>query len=453
MAFVSALLLLGAASNTPVKLIIDTDIGGGGCNDVDDVVAISIANALQDNGEAEILAIVLDTAPIHCAGAISVLNHYYGRDTIPIGAYNVSTPGASLEMQDPLDYVNVLVSTFDSPIKTSSQAEDGVTLYRRVLAAQPDRSVAISSIGIHTNLAALLKSKPDEHSPLDGLALVARKVMVLAVMGGKYPTGGTECNLCGGGSNQHNHLVASAASSYVAANWPSESKLIWSGFEVGIEVQSGGAGFQKCAVATETSPIRAAMISYEHGPDKSRFSWDPLTTLVAVRGAVGGSCSECTNCNGKNVVDPSTGNNKWVLGAKTNQTYLVLHDAKVAGDVLDALLCQGPKAPTPAPPPTPPPPAPGSWTEAKGDNCYGTRDGGKTSHGATDLEKPVSASCGIMTIVQCQEKCEQTKGCTGISVLKAVGDHLYGCYRKADIDLSKCDHGSSFDTWSRVKGV
>ena len=35
----------------PVRLIIDTDIGGGGCNDVDDVVAVCIANALTDNGE------------------------------------------------------------------------------------------------------------------------------------------------------------------------------------------------------------------------------------------------------------------------------------------------------------------------------------------------------------------------------------------------------------------
>lgn len=34
----------GAENTAPVKLIIDTDIGGGGCNDVDDVVAISIAN-------------------------------------------------------------------------------------------------------------------------------------------------------------------------------------------------------------------------------------------------------------------------------------------------------------------------------------------------------------------------------------------------------------------------
>ena len=70
---------------------------------------------------------------------------------------------------------------------------------------------------------------------------------------------------------------------YVAANWPPESKLIWSGVEVGLRVQSGGAGFQKCAVATERNPCAAAMINYEHGPDKSRFSWDPLTTLVAVR--------------------------------------------------------------------------------------------------------------------------------------------------------------------------
>ena len=93
--------------NKPVKLIIDTDIGGGGCNDVDDVVvclsslllvlhnnenlfsftvysvhciptihmhnkAVCMANALMDNGEAEILGIVQNTAPLECAGAISV---------------------------------------------------------------------------------------------------------------------------------------------------------------------------------------------------------------------------------------------------------------------------------------------------------------------------------------------------------------------------------------------
>ena len=45
-----------------------------------------------------------------------------------------------------------------------------------------------------------------------GRVLVARKVFLLAVMGGAYPQG-KECNLMGGMSNEHNHLVASAASS------------------------------------------------------------------------------------------------------------------------------------------------------------------------------------------------------------------------------------------------
>jgi hypothetical protein len=244
---VSAAYAIAAAHAAPVPLIVDTDMGGGGCNDVDDVVALSISNALVDTGEVDLLAVVLNTAPYHSAGVISVINHYYGRDAVPVGVYNVSTPGATLEVQSPLPYVDQLVGEFASPIKNSTQAEDAVAVYRRALAAAADHSVAVSSIGIHTNLAALLRSGPDAFSPLGGRDLVARKVKVLAVMGGKYPAsdGLAECNVCGGGSNAHNHDVASAASSYVAANWPPESKILWSGFEVGLMVQSGGAGFQE----------------------------------------------------------------------------------------------------------------------------------------------------------------------------------------------------------------
>jgi hypothetical protein len=55
---------------------------------------------------------------------------------------------------------------------------------------------------------------------------------------------------------------------------------------------------------------------------QSRYSWDPLTTLVAVRGAAAGSTAECINCDGVNVIDPSNGFNKWQSGAKSNQTYV-----------------------------------------------------------------------------------------------------------------------------------
>lgn len=57
----------------------------------------------------------------------------------------------------------------------------------------------------------------------------------------------------------------------------------------------------------------------------SGFSWDPLTTLVAVRGATAVSTMECKNCNGVNVIDPKTGHNSWKRGPKSNQTYLGKH--------------------------------------------------------------------------------------------------------------------------------
>ena len=374
-----------------LRLIIDTDIGGGGCNDVDDVVAVSIAHALADRGEVELLAVVQNTAPLECAGVISVLNHFWGRGNLSVGAYNISTPGATLQQQPPLSYVPAVARHFDSRIKLSTQAEDAVAVYRRALAQSPDGSVAISSIGIHTNLAALLRSGPDGHSALRGRELVARKVATLAVMGGAYPKGG-ECNLQGGGDQGfglHNHYVASAASGYVASNWPSSSRLIWSGAEVGAGVQSGGAGFQKrCPAVADptTNPCAVAMIAYEGGPDRSRYSWDPLTTLVAVRGTELGYVSACTGCDGVNVVNPKDGTNAWKPGGPSNQTYLVLHDGAQAGAALDELLCQRsklnphPSKIHPAPPPPAPPAPPGlclcNATAAAGAGPAMTRFGG-----------------------------------------------------------------------------
>ena len=55
------------------------------------------AHALADLGEVDIKAIVHDTGYASGVGAISVINAYYGRDYIPIGAYRgpVGRPRAS----------------------------------------------------------------------------------------------------------------------------------------------------------------------------------------------------------------------------------------------------------------------------------------------------------------------------------------------------------------------
>lgn len=344
---------------SPVKLILDTDIGGGGCEDVDDVAAICIAHALVDNGEAELLAIVQNTEPPQCAGVISVLSHWYDRDDVPIGAYKGSGLTGS---NPPLSYVDDLVSTFPSPIKNTSQVPDAVDVYREALAQAPAKSVAISSVGLMTNLELLLRSGPDKHSPLSGVELVAEKVQLLAAMAGSYPNSkgdwpaqrekraprAPECNMCGcyNGADQTSIATAGAASEYVYSHMPASVKIIFSGFEVGVEVRTG-AVLETCAV--EASPCRRAFMDFKRDNPEGwgqggRCSWDPLTTLIAVRGATaaGAGVTECTDCDGVNSVS-SDGSNHWVPGPPSNQTYLVLQDAAVAAQVMDALLCQPPR--------------------------------------------------------------------------------------------------------------
>jgi hypothetical protein len=83
------------ATTTPIKLLIDTDMS----IDADDVGALCVAHALATRGEAELLAVVHGTHLPSGPGAISVINHYFGRPRIPIGAYKGSvgnpddTPG------------------------------------------------------------------------------------------------------------------------------------------------------------------------------------------------------------------------------------------------------------------------------------------------------------------------------------------------------------------------
>ena len=62
-----------AAQAMVVPLIIDTDMS----IDVDDVGALCVAHALQDLGEAQILAVTHNTGLDQGVGAISVITNYY----------------------------------------------------------------------------------------------------------------------------------------------------------------------------------------------------------------------------------------------------------------------------------------------------------------------------------------------------------------------------------------
>ena len=201
----------------PVRLILDTDMGGGPCQDVDDVGTLCMLNALQQNGEVELLAIMLDTLPPDCAGAISVIQHFYGRDDVPIGVREPRAAPSTLAHF----YVHRLNTQWDSPIKSSAGLPRAVDLYRRTLGAAEDGSVTIASVGVLSNLLAeLLRSPPDEHSSLLGTELVRHTVHLLTIMGGSYPLG-EECNFCGD----------RRSSAFVVDNLPADLQVLYIGFE------------------------------------------------------------------------------------------------------------------------------------------------------------------------------------------------------------------------------
>ena len=162
--FLSFLLSL---SSSIVQLIIDTDLD----YDVDDVGAVCAAHAMADKGEVEIIAIVHNAGYPKGIGAVSVLNHYYGRDEIPLGAFKGEF-GAEIAGV----YVDDLVDNWESPVNHYDQVEDAVKVLRAALASAEDQSVVISSVGFLTNIANLLSSPGDDISLSTGYDLVRDKV-------------------------------------------------------------------------------------------------------------------------------------------------------------------------------------------------------------------------------------------------------------------------------------
>jgi hypothetical protein len=337
--------------------------------DVDDVAAVCMTHALADRGEAELLAVLHNTGLFEGVGAISVINHWYGRDHVPVGAYK-GVFGATL----PGKYVLNITKSFDSPIKNYSQVPDAVDVYRTVLAKQPNRSVTISSIGFMTNLKALLASKPDGMSTLDGVELVRQKVKRLVWMGGRYPNSGKgwEWNFGGGGPGFTQSNVSASATNYTLAHLPAEVEVIFSGGEVGDHIYSGG---NLSACASSASPCRRAFTAYGVKA-AGHVSFDPATTLMGIRGVPSSGCVKApysvNGSGGYNTCDPRTGRNAWVAQSspskpskQSKQSYVELvqdthtNSAAAVGAAIDELLCAPPKhhistAPAAATPPAPP---------------------------------------------------------------------------------------------------
>lgn len=281
------------------KIIFDTDMGP----DYDDIGAIAVLHALADEGECEILATVSSDGHPSIAPTIELFNRYFGRDSLPIG---VPGPGAP-DFTAPNNWNDTLINIF-SPELRGKHYPGAVAVYRKVLAAQPDSSVTVVTVGFTSNISALLNSEADEYSNLNGVDLVKAKVKRWVAMAGAFPQG-SEFNV-----EEH------AEASINAFNkWP--RPILFSGFEIGVNILTGGKVAQKNTQSPVVRGYAYNLKTYTAEGEKNRPSWDQTAVLAAVRNPsdyfyVNGPGKFIIHENGSNAWDPETDAQHYFLSHK-----------------------------------------------------------------------------------------------------------------------------------------
>ena len=282
----------------PVKLILDTDMSG----DADDAGTLALLHALADRGECELLAVLTNRKDKTnaSAAAVDAINTYYGRPDIPIG----TDKQGPTDLQRTSLYTEALRDGFPNDVGPDDLAPDALDVYRRVLAAQPDRSVTVCSVGALSNLAELCRREPD---------LLRTKVRRLVVMGGEFPDSNRP------ETNIRTHREAARV---VAAQWPGE--IIWQGFEIGQVLITG----EQLKWTPRDNPVRRAYELRQHRGRPSieggQPSYDQAAALFAVRGAEPAFWETVTG--GRVLVD-AEGRTVWQTDPAARHAY-----AKIAGD-------------------------------------------------------------------------------------------------------------------------
>ena len=262
----------GEAAKERVKIIFDTDM----YTDFDDAGALACLHALADAGECEILATVANTRDCLSVAMCEIINAYYGRPDIPVGCVRDIGLGNERRLAHEQRY-GATVRKYAKWVKhvNSSDAPDAAEVYRKVLSAQPDKSVVICSVGFLTNMRKLMETDRD---------LVGRKVKLWVAMACSYPKG-----------REYNSMKDWESSKIALERWP--TPVVFSDFQYGMDcfagrriAESDAAGNPVADVFRGNIPsvedIRANAAQHLQGANGmgGRAAWDETAVLIAVRG-------------------------------------------------------------------------------------------------------------------------------------------------------------------------
>jgi len=300
-----------------IAVIFDSDMGP----DYDDVGAITLLHAFADSGYIKILATVASTKYEGVAAVFNVFNTYFKRHETLIGV----PKGKALELRDWQHWTDTLTRKYPHQIQKNDEVPDAVEVYRKVLSKQPNKSVTIITTGFLTNLAALLQSRPDKYSKLDGKELVRQKVKQLVCMAGRFPSG-----------SEFNVNRDALASQSVFDNW--RTPVLLSGFEIGMRIKTGLPLIHNDGIVN--SPVKDVFricIPLSAEDSAGRMSWDETAVLVAVKGNKPWYKIE----KGKMVVSDN-GSNTWIREPSPHSRLIESQPPSVVEQLINKLIMHQP---------------------------------------------------------------------------------------------------------------
>ncbi len=301
-----------------VKIILDTDM----LTDCDDLAAMAILHKLADYGEVDILATVVSSKHPKSATVVDIVNSYYDRGFITVGAPKNGTgvyKGHSV-------FLEPVSEEFPHSVMTNDDVADAVDIYREILSKAENKSIVIVTIGYMSNLEVLLKSEADGISGLNGFELVNQKVKHWVCMGGNFPVDTAKDNV--------NFTRDGKAAFYTISHWPGE--IIFVGREIGHKIFIG----EKLRQTDDSNPVRRAYQLHRDNACKSDWNHhtaDPCTILFAVRGL-----RDYWSISDYGYVDIKEDCSfKWVESVDGNQRYIFQKmDRRCLGDIMEDLLVE-----------------------------------------------------------------------------------------------------------------
>lgn len=312
----------------PVKIIFDTDM----YTDIDDAGALACLHALADAGECEILATIVNTRASLSVAVCEIINSYYGRPDIPVGCVKGIGVGDIHGAEHRRRY-GAIVEKYAKWVKhrNSDDAPDATGVYRRVLSAQPDKSVVLCSVGFLTNMRKLMEVDRD---------LVARKVKCWVAMACSYPKG-----------REYNSMMDAESSRIALERWP--TPVVFSDFQYGMDCFAGRAIAESDIVDSPVADVfrgnlptcddiasDAGRYLRNYSGRNGRAAWDETAILAAVRGVD----SYFNVHRGIFRVINSEGDDEWVPDEE-NGSHLRLTEKtnKIeVGKIIDELICRSP---------------------------------------------------------------------------------------------------------------